>query len=148
MTDLRKHMNLFESMNFEEDCGEEKVIETADSAECAEDECDDEVNEDVVAEDIVSEEIVDEAFEDGVEGGGLEGMLDPRGLAKLLPEVDDITRFTMAVRKVQKGDNASLSIQETRQLAKAFISLLKDDTQTTMKVLQKLKMVHSVDQEI
>jgi hypothetical protein len=134
VSDLRNYINLFESMDYGTD--EDDIVDEA-----------------IVDEGIVDEAIVDEAILDefvaptdpaAVMGdGGLDGMIDPRGLAKLLPEVDDINRFTSAVRKVQKGDNASLSIQETRQLAKAFISLLKDDSQMTMKALQKLKMVSS-----
>ena len=75
--------------------------------------------------------------------GRLAGALDPRALAKLLPEVDDLNKFINAVRKVQRGDIASLNMLENRQLAKAFISLLRDDTQMTQKVFQKLRMVHS-----
>jgi len=75
--------------------------------------------------------------------GRLAGALDPRALAKLLPEVDDLNKFINAVRKVQRGDIATLNMLENRQLAKAFISLLRDDTQMTQKVFQKLRMVHS-----
>ena len=143
MDSLRNYINLFESM--EKAC-EEEVEEgfvpfekKKDSCEDGED-CEKEVTEDTLTE-----------FDAAPMGGadmetGLEGTLDPRGLAKLLPEVDDINRFTSAVRKVQKGDIPSLSISENRQLAKAFISLLMDDSNTTMKVLQKLRMVHTKDE--
>lgn len=132
MSDLRNYINLFESMDYGTD--EDDIVDEA-----------------IVDEALVAEEIVDEAILDEFDAAGetadlgLEGNLDIRGLAKLLPEVDDLNRFMIAVRKVQKGDNASLSMQETRQLAKAFISLLKDDSQMTMKAMQKLKMVHTDD---
>jgi hypothetical protein len=140
VNDLRNYINLFESMDYgteEDDIVDEAIVDEAIVDEAI-------IDEDIVEEDIVDEAILDEFVEPApVVDSGLDGMIDPRGLAKLLPEVDDINRFSSAVRKVQKGDNASLSIQETRQLAKAFISLLKDDSQMTMKVLQKLKMVSS-----
>ena len=78
----------------------------------------------------------------------LEGSLDPRSLAKMLPDVTDVNRFINAVHKVQKGDVASLSMMETRELAHAFISLLKDNPQSTMRVFAKLKSVHSRDDEM
>ncbi len=133
MDDLRKHINLFESLAATDDS--EIVASIEEGSE--------EVSENVVVED---DEAILEFTTDMDGDAGLEGALDPRALAKLLPEVDELSRFVNAVRKVQKGDIASLSMLETRQLAKAFISLLKDDSQMTMKVLQRLRMVHAKDE--
>lgn len=93
------------------------------------------------------EEMIREFAPDAPEevDAGLEGTLDPRALAKLLPDVDDLARFVNAVRKVQKGDLATLTMLENRQLAAAFVSLLRDDSQQTMKVFQRLRMVHSTE---
>lgn len=134
MNDLRNYINLMESI--EKDCDEsceDKVEESIDTIEETE------------SLEEGDAELLEFAPDAAVEDMGLEGSLDIRGLAKLLPEVDDSNRFMSAVRKIQHGDLASLTIAETRQLAKAFVSMLKDDTQETMKVMQKLRLVHAKD---
>lgn len=128
MSDMRKHMNLFESA----------YAEPMENQEIHSDEILDEGDLDTMDADTG----VDVPEMDDVDSG-LEGSLDIRSLVKMLPDVTDTNRFMNAVRKVQKGDVASLSMMETRELAHGFISLLKDDSGTTMKVLNKIKGVHS-----
>jgi hypothetical protein len=141
VTDFRKYMNLFESNDFGTDDAEIEEAFVPFKKKGEEDASDEDDKEEIEE----GEEELVEFLDTSADDAGLEGVLDPRQLAKLLPEVDDLTRFVNAVQKVKKGDIAALSIQEYRQLAKGFISLLKDDSQMTTKVLQRLKMVHGAE---
>jgi hypothetical protein len=126
---MRKYMTLLESA----------YTEPMESKDMSHDEMLDEGDLDMMEADADAEA---PAMDDEVDNS-LEGSLDIRSLVKMLPDVTDTNRFMNAVRKVQKGDVASLSMMETRELAHGFISLLKDDSTMTMKVLQKIKGVHS-----
>ena len=72
--------------------------------------------------------------------GGIEGNLNAKALAQLLPNVDP-NLFTAAVKVAMKGGAQKISQQQIIQLAQGFIGLLKADPQTTTKVMTMLKKV-------
>lgn len=83
-----------------------------------------------------------EAVDDDVP---LMGSIDPRKLAELLPEVNDVSRFVSAMQKIRRGDAERLTLQEKGQMALAFLSLLKGDRAETMKIMRKLMMIQAKD---
>jgi hypothetical protein len=76
------------------------------------------------------------------QGDPLEGNLDMKGLAKFLPDVDDMIKFTAAVMKVRRGQLQSITRPEMTQLALAFISLMRDGKPETMQAMRRLMTLY------
>ena len=76
----------------------------------------------------------------GAGGGdtGVEGSLNARQMAQLLPGVDPSLLQT-SVKAVMTGGN--LSMKQQQALATAFTAFIKADPQTTTKVMNMLKRV-------
>lgn len=77
----------------------------------------------------------------------LEGTIDARGLAALLPEITDVNRFVTAVAKVKNGSHERLSFRETMQLALAFISLMRDPSKIKQQAIRRISRVQAADHE-
>lgn len=75
--------------------------------------------------------------------GPLQGTLDMRAVAAMLPEVNDAAKFASALQKVRLGRLERLTRWEKEQLSAAFISLLRADQNSTNAAMQKLRAIHS-----
>jgi len=84
----------------------------------------------------------------GVPGGAdpkspLTGVIDIKGLAKMLPDVTNPAQFVSGMQKVRSGRINALTLQERGQLAMAFVSILRDDRSVTLQVMRRLAMVQA-----
>lgn len=79
-------------------------------------------------------------------GKPLEGTLNPTALLKFLPDVTDKPKFVSALRKVMRNDEERLNRFELEQLGRAFISLVREESQDKMTTIRKMFQVHLSDQ--
>lgn len=75
----------------------------------------------------------------------LRGSANVQQLLAHLPEIDDPSRFVLAFNKVRRGRENTLTRPEVEQLAKAFISLMKDDRQEKVQILRHMTTLHAPD---
>lgn len=81
-------------------------------------------------------------------GTPLEGAwLDPNELMEFLPGVDNRDYFVRAWRKVMRNQEEELTRLEMFQLAKAFISLVREDDASKMQFMRKLLVVDLADDD-
>ena len=77
----------------------------------------------------------------------LQGSIDARGLAALLPEITDVNRFVTGVAKVKNGSHDRMSFRETTQLALAFVSLLRDPSKVKQQAIRRIARVQTADHD-
>lgn len=81
-------------------------------------------------------------------GQPLEGAwLNPEAVLEFLPGVDNHDYFIRAWRKVMRNQEERLTRLEMFQLAKAFISLMREDDETKMQFMRKMIVVDLPDDE-
>ena len=66
------------------------------------------------------------------------GLLPAQDIAVLLPEVQNRKLFASGVLKIEQSQPQNLTIPEIRELANAFISLIRLPDKQKMQVIQKM----------
>jgi hypothetical protein len=84
----------------------------------------------------------------GDEGRALSGTwINPQIIINLLPGIDDEELFTLAWLKVMRNEEETLTRLEMFQLAKAFISLIRQTDEVKISLIRRLTQINLADDE-